>query len=160
ANVRSTAEMFDRVKRLPGVRSVSVADVAPGTSSFSIGRLEVDGEPEPPQSSTSFVSVNPVQPTYFATMGMTFVEGATFADTTDAHAVILNDRFARKHWPRGQALGKRVRIVQRNNQEWLTVVGVVHDAMTNGPTAPSDAPTFYFPRTVSANGVIVARIGG
>jgi putative ABC transport system permease protein len=160
ANIQSTAEMFARVKVLPGVRAASIADVAPGTSNFTIGRLEIDGEPPPAQGSSSFVSVNSVQPNYFTTMGMTFVEGAAFADTTNAHAVIVNDLFARKHWARGQALGKRLRIVQRANQEWLTVVGVTHDAMTNGPTAAADGPMFYFARTVNSDGIIVARTAG
>ena len=160
ANRQSTAEMFARVRALPGVRAATIADVAPGTSNFTIGRLEIDGEAAPPEGSSSFVSVNSVQPSYFATMGMTFVEGAAFADTTNAHAVIVNDLFALEHWPRGQALGKRLRIVQRANQEWLTVIGVIRDAMTNGPTAPTDAPMFYFSRAVNSDGVHRRAHGG
>ena len=140
------AEFTARVKSLPGVQSVTVADVGPGSRSFSIGRLEVEGEPLPAKAGTSFVDVNRVQPDYFAAMRIAFREGATFADTTSAaHEVIVNEGFARKHWKPGSAVGHRLRVAQTDTEPWLTIVGVVNDALTTGPMSESSAPTLYGP---------------
>ena len=67
-----------RVRATPGIRSAVLVGTGPGSRSFNIGRLEIDGETPPPATSSSFIDVNFVQPAYFATMGIKLVEGATF----------------------------------------------------------------------------------
>jgi putative ABC transport system permease protein len=160
-----------RLRQLPGVRSASVADVAPGSRQFSIGRLEVDGETPPPAGTTSFVDVNRVEPGFFATMGIALVQGATFTDTSaSAGQVIVNAGFARKHWGDGSALGHRVRIAQNDlggkdakptdSASWLTIVGVAHDAATSGPGLELTAPILYTAsRATEARNVMVRTNG-
>lgn len=156
-------EFVSRLRQLPGVRSAAIADVGPGSRSFSIGRLEIEGEAPPPTGATSFVDVNKVEPGFFSTMGITLVQGSTFSDTSAAaHQVIINAGFARKHWGDESAIGHRVRIAQndlagKDEQPadavpWLTIVGVARDAATTGPGAESSAPMLY-----TASGVTDAR---
>ncbi|HEX4681895.1 MAG TPA: ABC transporter permease, partial [Gemmatimonadaceae bacterium] len=143
---QTLADLMRRVRGLPQVTAASVASVQPGSRWFSIGRLEIDGEPRPPEQTSSFIDVNAVQATFFATMGMRFRRGGSFTDTTaTAHQVIVNESFARKHWADGAALGARVRIAQTDSEPWLTIIGVVSDASVSGPTAESTAPIFYTP---------------
>jgi putative ABC transport system permease protein len=159
-NVRLLAETFAKVRAVPGVRDASIAETPPGWSSFSVGRLEIDGEPAPPSTSSSFIAINHVQASYFATMRIALLEGTTFTDTTNLQTVVVNDAFARKHWPRGKAIGQRLRIAQKGDEPWLSIVGIAHDAMTNGPTTPSDAPLFYLPRSDANSGAILVRTNG
>src|SRR5581483_5783439 len=53
-------EYMQRVRRIPGVRAASIASVGPGSRWFSIGRFEIQGEPEPPKGTTSFTDLNAV----------------------------------------------------------------------------------------------------
>jgi putative ABC transport system permease protein len=51
--------------------------------------------------------------------------------------VIVNETFAGQ-WPRGDAIGRRVRFGSSQADPWLTVVGIVGDVRHQGPaTAPS-----------------------
>ena len=159
-NARRLADAFSRVRTMPGVQDIAIAETPPGWSSFSIGRLEVDGETAPPSTSSSFIAVNHVQPSYFRTMRISLIEGTTFVDTTNRQTVIVNDAFARKHWARGKAVGQRIRVANKGDEPWLTIVGVAHDALTNGPTTPSDAPLFYLPRVDADNGALLVRTTG
>ncbi|HXT18369.1 MAG TPA: ABC transporter permease [Gemmatimonadaceae bacterium] len=162
AKREALAGFLARLHQLPTVRSASAASVAPGSRWFSIGRLEIGGEAPPPHESSSFIDINKVQPGYFATMGIHIVEGRVFSDTTDAgHQVMVNESFARKHWARGTAVGRRLRIAQTDSEPWLTIAGVVNDAQTNGPIAESTAPMLYVPLDKIGDQVVVlARVAG
>jgi putative ABC transport system permease protein len=154
-------ELVTRLRQLPGVRSAAVAGVGPGSRSFSVGRLEIDGETPPPKTTTSFIDVNQVEPGYFTTMGIALTQGATFSDTSAAaRQVIVNAGFARKHWRDGSALGHRVRIAQTDSEPWLTIVGVAHDAATTGPISESTAPMLYTASGVTESPTVLVRTSG
>jgi putative ABC transport system permease protein len=158
ARAAMAAEFVDRARRVPGVRAVTKAEVGPGSRSFSIGRLEIEGEVLPAKTATSFIDVNTVSPTYFDVLGVAFREGATFSDTSSAaHQVIVNEGFARKHWAAGGALGRRLRIAQSDSEPWLTIVGVARDAMTSGPVSQSSAPLLYQPANGLGRGSVLVR---
>ncbi len=150
-----------RIRATPGVRSAVLVETGPGSRSFSVGRLELDGETPPPATSSSFIDVNHVDPAYFATMGIKLVSGATFSDTTaQSREVIVNEGFARKHWPANNALGHRVRIARKNDEPWLTIVGVARNALTSGPGSESTTPMLYLPPGGELLEAIVVRAPG
>jgi predicted permease len=136
--------VVDRIRAMPGVTAVALASSPPGWFSFRIGRLEIDGEPNPAMPATSFNAVMQVGSGYFATMGTRLVAGAGFTDTTDAAGqVILNENFVRKQWHGQSAIGKRIRISSKGDEPWLTVVGVAQETQTAGPMQESTAPLIY-----------------
>ncbi len=165
-------EFAKRVSRLPGVRSVATTRSGPGWRWMSVGRFEIDGEPTPPEAATSFTDVDYVQSNYFATMGIAFREGRNFRDTTTAaHEVIVNAGFARAHWEPGKAIGHRIRIAETapddprrsgsGGEPWMTIVGVVNDALTTGPLTESRAPFLYVPLdTGRLAKTVMARVDG
>jgi predicted permease len=165
-------EFAKRVSRLPGVRSVATTRSGPGWRWMSVGRFEIDGEPTPPEAATSFTDVDYVQSNYFATMGIAFREGRNFRDTTTAaHEVIVNAGFARAHWEQGKAIGHRIRIAETapddprrsgsGGEPWMTIVGVVDDALTTGPLTESRAPFLYVPLdTGRLAKTVMARVDG
>jgi len=164
-------EFAQRVKRLPGVRSVTTTRAGPGWRWMSVGRFEIEGEPTPPKTATSFTDVDYVQTSYFATMGIAFREGSNFRDTTTAaNEVIVNAGFARAHWEQGKAVGHRIRIAEdplpgmppdADLAPWMTIVGVVNDALTTGPLTESRAPFLYVPLdTERLAKTVMARVDG
>jgi putative ABC transport system permease protein len=136
--------LAERLGAVPGVTAVTVASTAPPGRSFLIGSLEVEGQTPPAPQETGYVNTTGVRPGFFALMGMRFLEGGPFTDTTAAAAqVIINEGMARRYWPRGSALGHRLRVAFRGHGDWLTVVGVVNDAATGGLLMERTEPMLY-----------------
>jgi predicted permease len=150
-----------RLSAMPGIQSVALASTPPAWFSFTIGRFEIEGEPRPAEATTQFVDVNQVQTGYFKTMGIRLVHGGAFTDTTRAaNQVIVNEKFARKHWGSTSPVGKRIRVAQKDDTPWLTIVGVATDAATWGPLRESTAPFLYTPATDSEVVAIMVRTNG
>ncbi len=151
--------LAERIRALPGVDGVTVATAAPPMRNFSIGVFEVEGQPAPPANATSFVNTLGARPGFFALMGMHFVQGATFTDTTEAgHQVIVNAGMARRYWPGASALGHRVRVGRGGQGDWLTIVGVVPDAATGGLAMDRTEPMLYRPPQSFFTPHLIARI--
>ena len=140
-------DLVARARTVPGVVDVTIANAAPPGRAFNIGALQLDGEPQPPKGTSAFIDFNGVQPEFFKFLGLRFVDGGTFTDTSEAAAqAIVNEGFAKKHWPKQRALGKRFRIVSQDGKgTWRNVVGVVANASTGGLTGDVAAPIIYFP---------------
>lgn len=115
-----------------------------GTRGLTEGAIEVEGNPETLPGRPFMMNV--VSPGYFAAVGMTLAEGREFADaemTEDAQETIVNENFARVHWPGGSAVGKRFRFEGRD--EWQTVIGVARNVAFSGLRANPDLMTMYQP---------------
>jgi putative ABC transport system permease protein len=111
----------------PGVEAAAVSMPLLGgwQSSFS-----VEGRPEPPPGQRPSADIARVTPGYFAAMGVRVLEGRVFEerDREGAPAVcIVDDTFARTHWPGESALGKRVKFggLDDKDEAWMEVVGRV-----------------------------------
>lgn len=150
--------LAERVRALPGVSGVTVATNAPPGSEFSIGALQVEGQPTPPKNASSFINTYGVRPEFFSVVGIRFVEGAAFTDTTVAGAqVVINEGMARKYWPGTSALGHKLRIVFQGDGKWLTIVGVVNDAATGGLLTERSDPMLYMPPARFFNPALLVR---
>jgi putative ABC transport system permease protein len=113
-------EVFDRLRRLPGVRSVSSTQFLPLLAKgFMGGRYGVDGR----RASRSSMVV-PVMPDYFRTMGTQILAGREFTPAdlqSAAEPAIVNDAFAREF---GQPADLPARKVSSDGNS-RTIVGVV-----------------------------------
>ena len=72
----------------------------------------VDDRPAPERADLPVSAFNPVWRDYFDTLGITLIEGRSFGefDRADSPSVaIVNQSFARRFWPEGGALGKRLK---------------------------------------------------
>ena len=122
------ATVLERVSATPGVRSAAAVDKLPlaqtiwGIAARVEGQFEDGSRPLPEIHHWQMVT-----PTYFATMGIP-VRGRAFneADRPDQIPVtIVSESVARRFWPNGDALGKRIGYPYPS--PWLTIVGVVPD---------------------------------
>ena len=91
----------------------------------------VEGAPEPPPGQEFDGRYRVCTPDYFQTMGITVLKGRPFtaADKAGSTPVaIVNETLAQKHWPNGDAIGKRIRFygpLEKN--PWIEIVGIVKD---------------------------------
>ena len=87
------------------------------------------------------VPVDSITPNYFRVMGVPLREGRFF-EMRDADgappAVIINETMARRFWPKGGAVGQRIKYGQLSSgAPWMTIVGVVGDTRRTGTTPSS-----------------------
>jgi putative ABC transport system permease protein len=139
-----------RIARLPGVEASAAATVLPlsGTntdSSFEIeGRETRGGGPGPDEE------IRVITPDYFRVLQTPLLQGRFFndADTADSPlVVIVNRALARKYFPKGDALGKRITLDDpSHNPRWITIVGIVHDIRHRGLDVDPQ-PEYYLPHT-------------
>ena len=112
-----------RLRALPGVEEVGVAGKLPLSGRSGAAPFEVEGA-EPPAGGRELTTLfTAISPGYLEAMRIPLREGRAFApaDRPGAPEVALvSEPFARRHFPSGEAIGKRIRIGKR----WWTVVGV------------------------------------
>src|SRR6185503_16646825 len=139
-------QLFDQLEERPEVESVGAINLLPfggggGDRSFSI-----EDQPTPQGHSRPDEQVRFVTPGYFRAMAIPMLNGRDFTrnDLPDKPQVaIVNNAFARKFWPNGNALGKRISF-QNNNPKWYEIVGVVGNVKHRGLDV-QDHPELYIP---------------
>src|SRR5690606_9944748 len=102
-----------RVRQLPGVQSVSLAERLPFSPNMHTTTIVVDGRPEATPEQGASVDTSRVTANYFETLGVPLVAGRAF-DTRDtpesSRVAIVSEALARAYYPDGDALGHRVRL--------------------------------------------------
>jgi predicted permease len=122
--------LLEREAALPGVRSVSMADMMPlGTAERTEG-ITIEGSkavaPRPGESGPAVDSIY-VAPGYFRTMGIPLLHGRDFgaADRKGSPAVvIINDVMARRFWPDQDPLGRHIVSGEGKDRQSAEVIGV------------------------------------
>ncbi len=121
-------EVLERVARLPGVASVSLAERVPLDVDPSMaGSVVGEGQSVSRDSAIQLTPVHAVTHTFHETMAMPLVAGRAFHANDDANAprvAIISEALARRLWPDEHAVGRRIVI---NRDRPIEVVGVVRD---------------------------------
>jgi putative ABC transport system permease protein len=113
---------------LPGVKSVGgVLNLHLGRNNWSMS-VQREGIDAPKSPDQPIVAFNVITPGYLATVGLPLLRGRDFteADGADgARVAILNQSAAKKLWPKDDAIGKRLRLDEK--EDYATVVGITAD---------------------------------
>jgi predicted permease len=136
-------QLRDRVRGLPGVTSVGMTSIVPLNQDNREPMAIVPEGFQLPRDNTSVTILSArSDESYLETMAIPLVMGRGFGpgDATDAPRVVLINRaMAARFWPQQNPIGKRVRLIDRQNQPWAEVVGVTADNKYNwigeGPTS-------------------------
>jgi hypothetical protein len=132
--------MFAELASVPGVLAVSAGSRLP-FGSQTLAPLSLSGSRNDTQEP---MLLEPVEPTYFATLGIPLLEGRTFDRTDDRKAaavVIVNETIAARLRSHGRDLNGQVLLAGRPAQ----VIGVVGDTRDNvHPSLPPE-PRAYVP---------------
>lgn len=113
------------VRALPGVEGATVVNYVPLEGSNTSTSIEIEGRAAPPGEELD-VAYRSVADDYFRALGVPLAAGRPFAarEAAESSAVaVINDVMARRYWPNGDALGRRLR--RGEDAPWLTVVGIV-----------------------------------
>ncbi|MFL5579063.1 MAG: ADOP family duplicated permease [Gemmatimonadaceae bacterium] len=136
-------ELHERLAAQPGVLAVASVTQIPSTT-MSQNKLTIEGVTLAGEGPT-FIPYMSVSDDYFRLMGIGLVEGRVFGpqDGPDAPpAIIVSQAMARRYWPRGAAVGSRIRISPHTAERWGVVVGVVRDVRVD-PALPTPGPMAY-----------------
>jgi predicted permease len=128
----------ERVRNIPGVTAVALAECAPLSHDFSGGEFTVPG-----QAGTVLVEYNHVSPDYFSLVGIPLVRGRAFMpqEKRDAPAIIVTESTAGRIWPGQDPLGKTLR--ELSGREY-TVIGMAKDAQV-AHLGHANVSYLYFP---------------
>ena len=108
-------EAIDReVRAIPAVRSASWATTLPlGNSQIGRQAFDIVGAPPPQDGVRPQADFQIVSPTYFDTLELSIVSGRAFTDDDrigTAPVCIVNEAFARRHFPGRNPIGERIRV--------------------------------------------------
>ena len=153
-------EIDERINRLPGIVAQGQITSLPLTGSTGWGGISVEGfTPEPGQELQ--VDQRLVSTDYFRAMKIPLRDGRYFTehDTADLPMVtIVDDRFAKRFWPNGDAVGKHVWF---DRKKPITIVGVVGTVKQYGLEIDGKIATYFAQQQDPASGVfLVARTAG
>ncbi len=138
--------LLDRMKALPGVEDAAAIEALPLAAGAGGWSIRVDGTPSATIGEAPVSRFLQVTPDFFTTMGIDLVAGRSFTRQDRAGTrpvVIVNETFVRRHWPAGEALGRRVALFD-SERPWLEVIGVVED-IRQGEILEDLYPTMYIP---------------
>jgi predicted permease len=137
-------DVKDRVSGLPGVAAASWASNMPFWSSASRG-VSIEGQEQKRKSEMLNTVTNTVDVDYFKVMHIPLLDGRDFTDGDrdgSLPVVVINEDLARRYWPGGDAIGKRLRLV--GDSVTRQVIGVVKNSnYTTLGEAPQ--PCIYLP---------------
>ena len=129
----------ERVDRVPGVRSSSVASIMPLAGDRSAGRFQVQGRATTKNARTY---LNNVGPRYFETMGIRLLRGRDFQPTDrlgSPPVAIVNEAFQKSYFPGGDAVGQHVGY----GEPFSEIVGLVKDS-AYASVGEEPTPVLYF----------------
>ena len=132
----------DAAAGLPGVNAAALASGGPLFGGVETGAVAIDGQP-PVDPSTATVNWFDVSPEYFDALGIAVLQGRPIAAADAAGApnvAIVNQTFAKRFFPGGEALGRRVTVMEHRSE----IVGIVADVKPYRPDRAA-APEIYWP---------------
>jgi predicted permease len=138
--------LLERLRALPSVEAAGTAASLPLTIDYSVGWFEIEGRPPWPKEDEPVAQYQRADAGYFGSLGIALKRGRLFDehDREGAEPVmVVNESFARRHFPGEDPVGKRVRWTLSDKQ-WRTVVGVVGDVRLS-PVAAEVLDATYVP---------------
>jgi putative ABC transport system permease protein len=122
-------QVTQKLQELPGVASVGASMGLPMEGSWSTP-FKIAGQPSPSESDRPWVDYYSAGPGYFRTMEIPLIKGREFSESASGGATvvaIVNQEFARRFFPRGDAIGSRIEFDTGEHKE-AQIVGIVGNA--------------------------------
>ncbi|HJT30397.1 MAG TPA: ABC transporter permease [Pyrinomonadaceae bacterium] len=142
-------QLIERVKNLPGVKSVAGVDFLPLGSGNASSRFVIEGAPVVALADRPYAGIRLITPDYFQTMSIPQLKGRSFTEQdreNTPNVIIVNDALASRYWPNQDAVGKRLAISQEESglPVWREIVGVVGN-VRHKALETEVMPEVYFP---------------
>jgi predicted permease len=135
--------VLDAVGHTPGVIAVGAIQALPTEDRWTTA-VRIEGEPvdEGRLPDAGFMTI---RGQYFAAMRIPLLAGRVFDPSNrpdDSNTVIINDAEAKRFFPKGDALGRRIHIGPDPNSAWLTIIGIVGDVRDEALDIPARPALF------------------
>ena len=171
---RKWADFFDtttrRISGLPGIEAAGATSSLPLGGTGGWAGIEVDGFAQKPNAPELQSDQRSATPDYFKTLRIPLMQGRYFDARDNATAppvAIIDDKMAKRFWPYGSAIGKRIRRSGAINGPWSEIVGVVGVVKQYGldvdtrittyfPEAQFSLPTMYLVARTQGDPVAIA----
>ena len=130
------AQLAERLKNLPGIQSVSSAEIMPFAGRRD-DAIDVEGG-----ESGLRVNANAVSPDYFQTLGIQLLRGRQFTEDdvrSGSSPAVVSQAMANSFWSSADPIGKRFRDGDGKSHE---IIGVVGD-ISSTHIGKLDGPLFY-----------------
>lgn len=162
ASIRFFEQLLPKLQGVPGVEAATLSDGLPAAGNGAIS-VQIEGKSYPHDNDYPVAREGIVTAGYFDTFETKVLSGREFttADVATSQPVaIINESFARTHFPKMDPIGHQMRRIRPGGKEpWLTIVGLVPDLVMEGIGNNNASPVgYYIPIAQSdvANGVRVA----
>jgi len=139
-------DFFTRLRSNPDVRGVAAIHVLPFSGQGGSRSFIIEGRAPLRPSESMEEQLRIVTDGYFGVLNTPVITGRDFGnrDTLSSTLVaVVNDAFAQKHFPNGNAIGQRVSF-ESDTPKWREIVGVVGNIKHRGLDA-RDRPELYVP---------------
>jgi putative ABC transport system permease protein len=137
-----------RLSELPGVAAAGAANMIPLDGNGTDRLIEVEGYVPRDQADMPDAQNRQATAGWFAAMGIPLVRGRLIERSDDEKAqrvLVVNETFAKRFFPNGDAIGKRIRLGKLTADfPWGTIVGIVGDVRGFALDEPPQ-PTMYWP---------------
>jgi len=131
-------QLLEKAQSLAGVKEATLTSSMPLLPTGDPMRVIPVGVQLPPGTEAVSVLSDTVTGSYFSTLNIPIVEGRAFQATDRAdtpRVVIVNELFAHKYYPKGSAIGKRLRL-EGPNGPVAQIVGVAKQSKYIFPVEP------------------------
>lgn len=121
-------QIAGQIRTLPGVKEVGGIDDLPlGTEWRQALRFVIEGQPPLVAGARPLAQFRTVSLSYFSTLQIPLRAGRLFnPEDWRLTNILINDTMARRFWPGGDALGKRIDICSFDKKPcWRSIVGIV-----------------------------------
>ena len=130
--VRFFEDVLARVNRLPGVQQAAMSSYLPVTGYGTGAWLNLLDKPLPADRTPPSIAYRVVSTNYFSTMGIALRRGRFLTDedgNEGRRAVVISEAAARRFWPGGDPIGKRIYLGAPDNRLFpeAEIVGIVDD---------------------------------
>jgi predicted permease len=147
ASIRFFEQLLPRLQEVPGVEAATLSDGLPAAGNGVIA-VQIEGKAYPHSSDYPLAREGIVTAGYFETFQTPVISGREFsrADVATSQPVaIINESFARTHFPNLDPIGRQIRRIRPASKEpWLAIVGVVPDLIMEGIGNNNASPVGYY----------------
>ncbi|HEY6985605.1 MAG TPA: FtsX-like permease family protein, partial [Rhodanobacteraceae bacterium] len=145
AQARVFERMLEEVRSLPGVAAAGLTTTLPFSGTNAGQMFRIVGRPI--EGTQLHAQLRRVDEGYFAAMGIPLKQGRWFthADwSAKSRDVIVDELFAAKHFPNGDAVGSHLYLGSSGDSDLYTIVGVVGTVHHGNLAREVSKETYYF----------------
>ena len=143
---RQFEQVAEQVRALPSVEDAGGIDDLPLGNEFrQASRFVIEGQPLLAAGARPIAQTRTVSLSYFSSLGIPLRAGRTFnADDWKVLKLVINDTMARRYWPQGDAIGKRVNFCSLDPKPCVfSIIGIVGNVHQFGLDAEPTLDAYF-----------------